>query len=84
MATKVDKDLKTVLEKIGVELTRMRKAKGYTSHHSFSVDFDLPPVQYWRIEKGKANVTLKSLIRVLEIHGVDLFIFFDALKRKAK
>jgi len=37
-------------------------------------------VQYWRIEKGKTNLTLKSL-RLLEIHGLNLKEFVNSLSK---
>jgi hypothetical protein len=61
-----------ILEAIGKKLIQLRIQKGYKSHVTFAEDFDLPRVQYWRMEKGKANFTLKSLSRVLAIHGLSL------------
>jgi transcriptional regulator with XRE-family HTH domain len=68
--------LKITLERIGSKLTDLRKQKGYTSHEDFAYDFDIPRVQYWRIEKGKTNVTVKSLCRILTIHKITLEEFF--------
>jgi hypothetical protein len=47
----------------------------------FVLDHDLSHIQYWRIEKGATNVTLKSLDRVLEIHGISIIDFFNELNR---
>ncbi len=69
------------LVKIGDKLTELRKKKGYTSHETFAYDFELSRVQYWRIEKGKSNITLRSLFSILEIHGIDLKDFFDSLPK---
>ena len=71
--------LKVTLERIGSKLTDLRKQKGYTSHEDFAYDFDIPRVQYWRIEKGKTNVTVKSLCRILTIHKISLEEFFCML-----
>lgn len=71
--------LKLTLEKIGSKLTDLRKQKGYTSHEDFAYDFDIPRVQYWRIEKGKTNVTVKSLCKILTIHKISLEEFFCLL-----
>ena len=38
--------------------------------------YDLPEIQYWRMERGKANITLKSLSRILHIHRLTLHDFF--------
>jgi len=51
------------LVKIGEKLAELRKKKGYTSHETFAYDYELSRVQYWRIEKGKSNLTLRSKIQ---------------------
>jgi transcriptional regulator with XRE-family HTH domain len=66
----------SVLTAIGEKLAELRKQKGYTSYERFAFDHDLPRVHYWRIEKGKVNVTLKSLTRILAIHNVSVEEFF--------
>ncbi len=68
--------LNNTLVRIGAKLTYLRKKRGYTSHEDFASDFQLPRVQYWRIEKGKANITIKSLCRLLTIHGLSVEEFF--------
>ena len=76
--------LKETLERIGSRLTELRKQKGYSSHEDFAYDYDLPRVQYWRIEKGKANVTIKSLYRILAIHKLSVDDFFCLLYKESK
>jgi transcriptional regulator with XRE-family HTH domain len=71
----------THLIKIGEKLAELRRKKGYTSHETFAYDFELSRVQYWRIEKGRSNITLKSLCTLLEIHGVELKDFFNSLPK---
>ncbi len=65
-----------LLTEIGQRLTELRKRKGYRSHESFAWDHDLPRAQYWRLEKGKANFTIKTLVKVLAIHNLTLEEFF--------
>jgi transcriptional regulator with XRE-family HTH domain len=74
------KSIQTVLSDIGYRLTELRKQKGYTNHENFALDHDLPRVQYWRLEKGKANFTIKTLTKVLSIHNVSLEDFFGIRK----
>jgi transcriptional regulator with XRE-family HTH domain len=69
------------LIKIGDKLAELRKKKSYTSHETFAYDNELSRVQYWRMEKGKTNITLKSLCAILEIHGLDLKDFFNSLPK---
>jgi transcriptional regulator with XRE-family HTH domain len=70
------KSLKAILEQIGAKLRELREEKGYDSIKDFANDHDLPMIQYWRIEKGKANLTLKSLTRILAIHSLTMEDFF--------
>lgn len=77
------------LQSIGEKVTELRIQLGYDSRQDFAEDHNLPHIQYWRIEKGLANLTFKSLSRVLEIHGMTIEdIFEDLLKegngRKSK
>lgn len=74
------KSLAHLLERIGLELVYLRMEKGYDSIKDFAANYDLPLIQYWRIEKGKANVTLKSLVKLLTIHHVAVEDFFCRLK----
>jgi len=69
-----------ILEEIGNTLSSLRVKKGYDTVKSFAQTYKLPPIQYWRIEKGKANITLRSLQRLVAIHGLGLEDFFCMLK----
>lgn len=76
--------LKNTLERIGTKLTDLRKEKGYSSHEDFAYDYEIPRVQYWRIEKGKTNLTIKSLCRLLTIHKLTVDEFFCILYKESK
>jgi transcriptional regulator with XRE-family HTH domain len=69
-------DLK--INQISKKLKEIRLSKGYTSYETFAFENDLNRVQYWRIESGK-NMTLKTLIKVLDIHKITLEDFFKDL-----
>ena len=69
-------NLDTILHTIGKSLITLRRKKGFSSHATFADSFDLPRIQYWRMEKGKANITLRSLHKILEIHEVSIEDFF--------
>lgn len=73
---KSDKAFKNMLAGIGTALAELRIKKGYSTIKAFAERYDLPEIQYWRIEKGKANITLKSLSRILSIHRMSLQDFF--------
>jgi transcriptional regulator with XRE-family HTH domain len=78
---KEDEILSDLLEKVGKKLEELRKKKGYTSHETFAYDNEIPRVQYWRIEKGRANLTLKSLVKILAIHKLTVEEFFASLQK---
>jgi transcriptional regulator with XRE-family HTH domain len=68
--------IQIALKRIGSKLSALRIKKGYNTIKEFTTDYKLPLIQYWRIEKGKANITLKTLIKVLSIHKIALEDFF--------
>jgi hypothetical protein len=49
------------------------------SYEIFAYENDLNRVQYGRMEKG-ANMTIASLMRVLDVHKMSLEEFFKGLK----
>jgi transcriptional regulator with XRE-family HTH domain len=73
---KSTKVFKTMLAVVGERLAELRVKKGYSTIKEFTQKYDLPQIQYWRMEKGKANITLKSLVKILTIHKVSLPDFF--------
>ena len=64
-----------VLLLIGKTLKELRVKAGYTSYEQFAWDNELNRVQYWRMEKG-VNITMKSLLKVLDVHNQTLIDFF--------
>ena len=64
---------------IANKIKELRIKKGYSSHENFAWDNNLNRVQYWRIEKG-ANITLKTLLSILDIHKISLSEFFQNIK----
>lgn len=66
------------LKQIAQKIKQLRVAKGYSSYEAFAFDHDLPRVGYGRHEQG-SNLTLKSLLRLLDIHQMSLAAFFADL-----
>lgn len=66
------------LAKVGEKLRTLRKDAGYKSYENFAFDNELNRVQYGRMEKG-ANITLASLLRVLDVHKMTFEEFFQGL-----
>lgn len=83
-SVKEEEVLSSLLKRVGLKLTELRKQKGYTSHEDFAFDNEIPRVQYWRIEKGQTNITMKSLIRLLTIHKLTVEEFFSTLYKESK
>lgn len=73
---KSTKAFKSLLIVVGITLAELRKKKGFATIKEFAHCYDLPEIQYWRMEKGKANITLKTLVKVLAIHNLSLPAFF--------
>lgn len=62
--------------KISQRLRQLRMEKGYSSAEIFAYEHDLNRSSYWRMEKGY-NMTVQSLLRILDIHGLTLKEFFE-------
>ncbi len=66
------------LKQIAQKLKQLRLDKGYSSYEAFAFDHELPRVGYGRHEQG-SNLTLRSLLRLLDIHQISLADFFADL-----
>lgn len=77
----VNRDLTTDvrLKRIAEKLRELRKSKGYRSAEIFAYDNNLSRVSYWRIESG-FNITLKTLLKLLDIHKISLSDFFKDME----
>lgn len=67
-----------VLLNIGERLRQLRIKKGYKSYEAFAIDNEISRMQYWRMEGGKSNMTINSLQKILDIHGITIEEFFGA------
>lgn len=81
---KEDEQLNLTLRQIGERLAELRKEMGYTSYETFAYDHEIPRMQYWRMEKGKVNIIVKSLLNILAIHQLSLVEFFYSIRKKDK
>ncbi len=63
------------LTAIGAHIKTLRIQKGYTSAEIFAYEHDLNRISYWRMERG-CNITMNSLLRILDIHKITLSEFF--------
>ncbi|MDT8411499.1 MAG: helix-turn-helix transcriptional regulator [Vicingaceae bacterium] len=65
-----------VLIEIGLRFKFLRKEKGFNSYEHFAIEHDLSRMHYWQIEKGKANITIRTLLNILKIHDCSIEDFF--------
>jgi hypothetical protein len=68
-----------ILLKVAAKLKHLRKEGGYKSYEAFALDNELDRKQYWRIENGQ-NLTLKTLVTILNKHKISLEDFFKGIK----
>jgi transcriptional regulator with XRE-family HTH domain len=66
-----------VLKQIGKRFQYLREEKGFSSYERFAIEYDLSRMHYWQIEKGKVNITIKTLEKLLEIHEISIEHFFE-------
>ncbi len=59
-------------------IKELRKKAGYASYEVFALDNNLDRKQYWRAESG-ANLTFKSLLKIINIHKITLSEFFNGI-----
>lgn len=67
------------LQAIGDKIRKLRIQSGYTSYETFAFEKEINRIQYARMENG-ANITLKSLLKIIDIHDLTLEGFFKGLK----
>lgn len=67
--------IKDIQLKISLRLKELRLKEGYTSYENFALDKGIDRKQYWRAENG-ANLTVNSLIKLLNLHKITLEEFF--------
>jgi len=79
MKKKEVKKLDKRILKIADKIKKMRVEKGFTSYDSFAWDNDLSRIHYWRIEKG-SNLTMQTLLKILDIHKITLEDFFKGIE----
>jgi len=70
-------DDRHVINWVAEKLVKLRRESGSTSYENFAFDNELPRVQYWRLEKGKSDFRISSLVKVLKAHDMNLKEFFS-------
>ena len=77
---KEEDTIETKLKAIGGRLKQLREAGGFEGGYvGFAIHHvNMQPKQYWKLEAGTANFTIKTLLRVLDVHKISLEDFFKS------
>ncbi|MBO6495538.1 MAG: helix-turn-helix transcriptional regulator [Roseivirga sp.] len=77
---KEEETIETTLKAIGDRLKQLREAGGFEGGYvGFAIHHvNMQPKQYWKLEAGTANFTIKTLLRVLDVHKISLEDFFKS------
>lgn len=73
----VNIDFNKEKKKIGIRIKQIRKDRGYSSHETFANENDIDRAQYGKYEAGSSNITLATLIKILNILKINLSDFFN-------
>ena len=73
---------KKVLIEIGLRFEKLRKNAQFTSYEHFAIENNLSRMHYWKIENGKANITIRTLVKILNIHSCSIEDFFNLNPRE--
>ena len=72
-------DVHLLQKRIGQKIKSIREAKGIKNYEKFAIQNDFSRSHYWNIEKGEVNLTVKSLVRILNSLDVKVEDFFKEL-----
>lgn len=70
-------DFDIIMLDIANKLKELRLNAGYTSYENFAWDNGINRMQYWKMEKGETNFTMRSLHKVLQAHNISFGEFFN-------
>lgn len=76
-----DKALDVHLKAVGEKLKQLRLNSEFDGGYvGFSIhEVGMQPKQYWKLEAGTTNFTIKTLLKVLAVHKLTLEEFFKGL-----
>ena len=82
MIQNVLNDIDILQKRVGEQIKFIRESKGIKNYEKFAIRNDLDRAHYWRIEKGEANLTLKTLCNVLNKLDTKIEDFFQQLAER--
>jgi len=80
MENKVINNVEDIQEQIGKQIKKIREEKGIKNYEKFAIGIDMSRSYYWNVEKGKANLTIKTLCKILNALDVKLIDFMEKIK----
>jgi len=69
-------EFEVFLQKVGARMRQLRVEKGYTNYEHFAYDHNIGRAQYGKYEKGRDDLRLSSLFKVLESLNISFEEFF--------
>lgn len=67
-------------KKIGSKIREIRESKGIKNYEKFAIQNNFSRSHYWNIEQGEVNLTIKTLVRILNSLEIEVEEFFLHLK----
>ena len=65
--------------KIGAKIRELRESKGIKNYEKFAIQNNFSRSHYWNIEQGEVNLTLKTLVRILNSLDTKIEEFLEEL-----
>ena len=79
MSSESPNDPLALQKKIGAKIRELRESKGIKNYEKFAIQNNFSRSHYWNIEQGEVNLTIKTLVRILNSLDVELTEFFKGL-----
>lgn len=75
-ATPKPDEFEVFLQKVGARMRQLRIEKGYSNYEHFAYDHEIGRAQYGKYEKGRDDLRLSSLYKVILAFGMTVEGFF--------
>lgn len=79
MSSELPNDPLESQKKIGAKIRELRESKGIKNYEKFAIQNNFSRSHYWNIEQGEVNLTIKTLVRILNSLEVRMDEFFKEL-----
>ena len=79
MCSELLNDPQELQKKIGAKIRELRESKGIKNYEKFAIQNNFSRSHYWNIEQGEVNLTIKTLVRILNSLEIRMDEFFQEL-----